>query len=70
MVLGPGTRAGKEITDEREKTREAIRGIDVAFENIERKVVETAERPNRKKQQGGGAKGWMIEEQETCGEQS
>ena len=69
-MSGLGTRTAKEITDEGKKPREAIRGIDVAFKNIKREVVKAAERPHSKKQQGRGAKGWMLEEQETCGKQS
>lgn len=69
-MSGLGTGGTKQIADEREKAREAIRGIHVAFKNIEREVVKAAERPHSKKQQGGRAKRWVIEEQETCGKQS
>jgi hypothetical protein len=35
------------MAGEGEKSRETIRGVDIAFEDVEREIVEAAEGPDR-----------------------
>ena len=61
---GLGAGIAEEVAGEGEEAGEFIGGIDVAFEDIKREVVEAAERPHGEKEQGGDAKGWPLEKQQ------
>jgi len=61
---GLGAGLAEEVAGEGEEAGEFIGGIDVAFEDIKREVVEAAEGPHGEKQQGGDAKGWPLEKQQ------
>jgi hypothetical protein len=49
------------MTGEREKSRETIHGVDIAFEDVEREIVEAAEGPDRDHQKARHSKRRALE---------